>query len=275
MASLDTRLTPQDAAAGGAERFAEDMQPRPLAALTVLAACAGHPEPRSAAPDIAAPDGPLVYRGVVAAEGEGEVGYWYRRHVEGFEDGSQRSIHRSFARDDRGGAAPLVEQVVAHDERYALVSYAEQHHQLEMHATIVVTPDRLQFERTQRGRTTQRSVPRVRDVVVGPTLFGYLLGHEAELGAGETLDFDFAVATRASTYRFFATEQPTSGESRRFRVRCRSIVLRWAIGDLIVDFDPATQRVTSYEGPVPLVDARGRGLRAHVHYSYPEGSRYR
>ena len=82
------------------------------------------------------------------------------------------------------------------------------------------------------------------------------------------------MATRASVYRFTAVEEAVDGERRRFRIRCRSLILRWAVGDLLVEYDPSTDRVTSYAGPVPLVDDRGRGLRARVDYSYPEGRRY-
>lgn len=249
-----------------------------IAALTLAGtACAAAPPATEAPRDSAnwpEQPGSLVYSGCVTTTQQSAPGYWYERRV--WRRGNAWSaMHRTFATTDPAGHAPLVEQTVLHGDGYALVAYAEQHHQLGHRAEIAVEDEGIRFTVEEGGRRTTRRVKHRAPVVVGPTLFGFVMHHRARMARGERVALDFAVASRARLYRFVATQETNEGGTSRFRVRPRSAILRWVVGDLLIVFEPSSDRVVAYEGPIPVVDPRGRGLRARVAYSYPAGAHYR
>lgn len=220
----------------------------------------------------------LVYEGHVVVPENDVAAFRYQRRVTSHPRAPHRvmsSEHRSFSQDDRDGAEPLVEQRAWHDPSYRLSKYVEHHHQTGVSSSIErIAADRYRFTVDRRGRRQTREVRTDLPVVVGPTVFGFVLSHAKQLANHQTLEVAFGVAERAKVYPFTVSAIESSPQSMTVQLRAKAALVRWAVGDLRISVDRTAQRVLRYEGPIPPRDAKGRALTATVHYTYPEDGRF-
>ena len=99
------------------------------------------------------------------------------------------------------------------------------------------------------------------DVVVGPTLFQYLLRRRDALDEG--LAFDFLSLENRGLFRFVAT---ATGAPGVFVVRAEDPFVGLFVGELTVVYDEATEQMISYQGPVPPVLDNGSTFEGLVRY---------
>ena len=245
--------------------------PLALSLWALLLGCAAVPLPLSetlAARLARSPSlyGELIYTGEVVPQGETQARFRYQRFVEG-----AVSTHLTRAVDDE---AVLVLQQATHDAAYGLTHFEEIHAQTGLASVVDVNADgSLSFSVTRGDRVEQSSEGSGDPVVVGPTLFGYVRAHLAELRSGRTLPIRFAVADQGRTYGFSLHLEQAEG--RAFVVMsARDFFVGLAIAPMRIEFDERGDNVVSYSGRVP---PRLEGLQtfdADVRYAYA-AARYR
>lgn len=99
------------------------------------------------------------------------------------------------------------------------------------------------------------------DVVVGPTLFQYLLDHRNDLREGH--EFDFLSVENRGVFRFFAE---TRERPNVFHVRPVDPIISLLVAPIVVTYDDSTQQFISYQGPVPPRGPDGEAFDGLVAY---------
>lgn len=225
---------------------------------TLLAAC--HHAPTSLPPEaarsleVAASEGELVYRGAVHP---GEL--VYERRVQRSGD-DWISSHVTMRSDE-----PILLQRAVHSSAYALLRFDAIQGQTGDVGRVVVDGDRVELStRSGHRRVEHTDLP----VVVGPTLFGFVLQHFDALLAGDAIAIRFAAVERARTYGFTLRSIASDDDLTKIELRADSWLVRTSIAPMTITFDTATRRVVRYEGRVPPLRDDGRPFDARVEYDF-------
>lgn len=135
-----------------------------------------------------------------------------------------------------------------------------------------LTADRIEMiKRTESGGELRRaSLPLPATVAADSGFHAFLRDRFAELMAGRTVNFVFAVAGSLDTFRFRARrigDVEFEGQPAvRLRVEPDS-VLRWLVDPLELTYDPAQRRLLEYRGVSNIHDpATGKAYNARIVY---------
>lgn len=240
--------------------------------LTVVAACAHQPQPLSAMSQTkltSTPSGAKIYRGQVWPQGSSSPAFEYERYV--MVDGDAMSAtHVTRRAHDK---AVLVWQQAQHRADYTLLAFEQVHAQTGEVSGVRVREDgALAFSRGEGDQPPARSVERyddALDVVVGPTLFGYVLTRWSEAVAQGGITFRFASPERLTSYEFSLRCEPERAGEVACLMEASSMFVRWAVGPISMTFNSATtpaRRVLRYQGPVPPRGDDLSELNATVRY---------
>jgi hypothetical protein len=158
-----------------------------------------------------------------------------------------------------------------HRDDYTLIDYTLLGNQLGQRGSIHVTQDALRFELEDSRGLRSALEPNAPNVVVGPTLVGYLVRHLEALREGDVVSVRFAVLDRLETLAFDleATEAPR--DQIRVRMQPSNLVLSALINPIVFTFDARTKKLLRLEGRVPPKRRDGAWLKdldARVEYTY-------
>jgi hypothetical protein len=237
---------------------------RELPLLTTLLAACHHAAPTLPPEDAralaqATTEGELVYRGAVHP-----TELVYERRVQRSGD-DWISSHVTM----RNNGEPILLQRAVHSPAYALRRLDAIQGQTGDVGRVIVDGDRVELStRSGRRRVEHTDLP----VVVGPTLFGFVLQHLDALLAGEAIAIRFAAVERARTYGFTLRRIASDDGVTKIELRADSWVVRTSIAPMTITFDAATRRVVRYEGRVPPLRDDGRPLDARVEYDFVASS---
>lgn len=186
----------------------------------------------------------------------------YERRVD-VRDGVWVSTH--VTRDPDGGVV-LVDSAV-HDAEYRLSDYTLHTDQRGRRGAVRVTADQVTFTLDDTTKVERRGG----DVVVGPTLVGYIVRRLDALRAGKTLPVRFAVLDRLETLGFELRKAPSEPGQTRVEMVPASFFVGLLVQPVAFTFDATTDKLVRIEGRVPpkRVDgAKLRDLDARVEYSF-------
>lgn len=259
------------------------MRHHPAVALVVAlslsgtsAACGGvAPRPLAAPPlqrlleleQSPAVSGDQVYAGrVYALDGRPNPLFTYERRVKEVGLG----VTSTHITHDPTGAV-VVMQSAEHTPTYGLQRADMIHRQTGATASVVVMGEEAVYTLKDGAHETTARERLEAPLVAGPTTFGYILAHWAELTRGETLPIRFAVLERGESIGF-ALEQVEAPEGRTIvRMKPTSLLVRLAVAPTYFQFETTSRRILEYTGRVPpleRIDDRLETLNARVAYSF-------
>ncbi|MFT5358453.1 MAG: hypothetical protein ACI9KE_005691 [Polyangiales bacterium] len=219
----------------------------------ILTACAGTAVPlssdaRAHLESIPETAGQLVYEGQVVPNGETRPRFRYERRVTD-NLGAQTSTHLTYTSDT--GELVVAQQAV-HSEDYSLARFDEVQAQTGVVSSVRILDDgHLEFSVT-RGSETERTTEEPGDpVVVGPTLFGFVLAHWDVLLSGHEVPVRFAVTDKAQTYGFVLRLSSSTPETTTIEFSASGMFVRMAIDAMSIVFDTETRTPHRYIGRVP------------------------
>jgi len=202
----------------------------------------------------------IIYRGTVTPVGDSEPAFRYERHVaevraEDDHPAGQVSTHVTFG---VSSDAPLLFQRATHSPTYELEHFEEVQGQTGTVSSVTVRADGTLRFRVQRGEEREdRSEGHGDPVVVGPTLFGFVLEHWDALERGETLPVRFAVADQARSYAFTLRRTAATDEATTVTLAASDFFVSLGIEPMQLVFDRGSRRIVRYTGRVPpLLDGR-------------------
>ncbi len=135
----------------------------------------------------------------------------------------------------------------------------------------MIDADHVEFATKRDGRVETRVESVDAPVVSGPTLFGWVRAHWAELGRGEAIVVRFATIERARTYAFVLRLELATAATTVISMVAKDPLVRTSIAPMRLVFDTASGNIIRYEGRVPpmIEDARGLApLDARVEYAF-------
>ena len=211
--------------------------------------------------------GDQVYEGrVYALDGRPNPLFSYERRVQTV-DSSVTSTH--ITHDPTG--AVVVMQSAAHTPTYELQRADMIHRQTGATASVVVIGEEAVFTLHDGTHATSTRERLEAPLVAGPTTFGYILAHWAELTRGETLPIRFAVLERGESIGF-ALKQVEAPDGRTIiRMKPTNLLVRLAVAPTYVQFDTTSRRILEYTGRVPPLEQVGNRLKtldARVAYAF-------
>ncbi|MCH9687501.1 MAG: hypothetical protein K0V04_39065 [Deltaproteobacteria bacterium] len=210
-------------------------------------------------------DGARIYTGSVVPKGEHQPAFWYERRVAQGPDGMV-SRHLSY----RAGSDDVVlSQRAVHSEHYALRRFEEVHGQTGVVSAAQVLEDgSLELTTTRGDRTRRRTERPGAPVVVGPTLFGYVLHNWDALIGGERLPVRFAAPEQARSYEFTLQVVEATPHTTSIAFRASSALVRMGVDTMTLVFDTRTRKILRYVGRVPPRLERLAVFDAQVDYTF-------
>lgn len=211
--------------------------------------------------------GERIYRGHyhrLGAAASTQPLFWYERWHEDV-GGQQRSTHVHHRLDGR----IVLRQSALHSAAYELLKLESEQRQTGVRAEArVLGPGRVRLQRSTPG--PRGSSPTVESVelehrhplVVGPTLYGMMLRHWAELVAGRRVVLDYLSIERLDTYAFELRRVASDSSTITFELAPRSFVLRLLVSPLRIVFASERRQVLRYEGPSPVLLEQGKELES-------------
>jgi hypothetical protein len=175
---------------------------------------------------------------------------------------------------DSAGAIQLAESAT-HSSDYALSEYTLYANQLGQTGGIRVQDDQITF------RVTDGNIERVRverltgDVVVGPTLVGYVVRRLDGLARGEVAEVRLAVLDRMETIGFELAAVAAPAGLTRIQMTPSSFLIRLAVDPVIFTFETSTRQLVRLEGRVPTKIRDGdrwKDFNARVEYAFVASS---
>lgn len=138
-------------------------------------------------------------------------------------------------------------------------------------AITAVSEQGIEMSRVSRGKGERvKTFPRETPMAADSGFHSYLCDHFEALLAGESVDFNFAVAGNLATYRFRArkTGEVTVDGVEAITVRVEpDSLLRLLAPPLDLTYDPATLKLIEYQGLSNLHDpATGRAYNVRIVY---------
>lgn len=213
--------------------------------------------------------GELIYRGETFALGAPAQGplFRYERRVAQDPAGwvARHTTH------DRSGRW-VVTEAARVSPRYELRRFEVAHPQAGFSGTAVLSGDgrRIDYLLHSGGKTSRASEQVSEPVLVGPSMFGFLLQHWDELRSGAVLPVRLLVLKDKTSYGFALRFDQQIGQQMWFSVTPRNWLVRLAVAPLRVALDADTRQVLRYEGRVPPlleVDGALQALDARVEYT--------
>lgn len=192
--------------------------------------------------------GELIYTGQVVPNGATNSQFQYERRVAVGPD-TQTSTHLTYTSD-----APelVVAQQAEHSADYSLIRFEELHAQTGVVSSVrVLDEGELEFAVTRDGETERTREDMSDPVVVGPTLFGFVLTHWDALLRGEEIPVRFAVTDKAQTYGFILRLSSATPATTIIEFAASSMFVRMAIDAMSIVFDTETRTPRRYIGRVP------------------------
>jgi hypothetical protein len=195
----------------------------------------------------------------------------YERRVAVEPDGTFLSTH--LTREPSGSIA--LAESARHSPEYALLDYTLHRNQLGQTGTVHVERDQVTFrlrdedEPEGEGRTVVEK--HTGDVVVGPTLVGYIVRHFAELRSSKVLAVRLAVLDRLETIGFELASVAAAAGHFRVKMTASSFVYSMIVDPLYFTFEASTGNLVRLEGRVPPKLADGsswKDLDARVEYRF-------
>lgn len=236
---------------------------------------AAAPAPRAAAAGQPSSDRQLIYRGTYHRRGAAAPApplFWYERWHEST-GGRSRATHVHHRLDGR----VVLRQSVVHSPDYQLLQFESDHRQTGVRAEAhVVGPGRVRLQRTTPGgRGKPAAVETVEltyrhPLVVGPTLYGTMLQHWAQLVAGKRVRVDYLSIERLETYGFELRRLASDDTTITFELAPSGFFLSLLVSPLRIVFASKSRQVLSYEGPSPvLLEQSGEldSFDARIEYS--------
>lgn len=244
--------------------------PSVLVSLSLLAGCAAPATPPRSLP--VSPDvttrGETVYFGQtfpLESSASSAPLFVYERRVD-VRDAAWVSTHIT---RDPAGAVALVDSAT-HDREYQLSDYTLHTDQRGRRGTVHVDADNVTLTFDGAKKVERKTG----DVVVGPTLVGYIVRRMEALRAGKTLRVRFAVVDRLETLGFELRAVRSEPGQTRVEMAPASFFVGLLVDPVTFTFED-TDKLVRIEGRVPpkRVDgARLRDLDARVEYSYVAAS---
>jgi hypothetical protein len=127
--------------------------------------------------------------------------------------------------------------------------------------TMKVRADTLVLELTHAGKTRTATLPRPKELAVGPSIARLIARHLAELKAGKTVAFDMAVVPRLDCYTLEVSQAPAhddeplaevrAGKWLRLRTQPRSGLARLFAPTVWTIVDATTGATLFVTGPLP------------------------
>jgi hypothetical protein len=241
-----------------------------LALLGLLAAACGgpriEPHPAPSLPSDVTDRGDRIYVGHVFPLGSPSTvpTYVYERRVVEH-DGALVSTHVT---RDPAGEIQLAESAT-HSAGYELADYTLHANQLGQHGSIHVEGDEVSFRLSDGEHEKTRVEHQAGDVVVGPTLVGYVFRRLDALAEGEVAEVRLAVLDRLETIGFELEAVDAAPGQTRVRMSPSSFLVGLAIDPIHFTFDTSTKALVRLEGRVPTKireGARWSDFDARVEY---------
>ena len=247
-----------------------------LALAGMLVPACGGPRFEARSPTVLAPAitnrGDAIYVGrVFPLHGTNvQPTYVYERRVEE----RQGQLVSTHVTRDLAGAIQLAESAT-HSSDYALSEYTLYANQLGQAGAIRVQDHQVTF-RVSDGKIERVRVERVTgDVVVGPTLIGYVLRRLDRLAQAETVPFRLAVLDRIETIGFDLAAVAAPPGQTRIQMTPSSFLVRLAVDPVVFTFETATRKLIRLEGRVPTKVRDGdrwKDFDARVEYAFVAAS---
>lgn len=171
---------------------------------------------------------------------------------------------------------PLQTLVVAESARfnaaYELQRYVVQNQQLAFSGAVQVSRDgrHLRYSLNDAGvvSTAEESIDA--PAVAGPSLFGFILAHGSELGAGKSIPVRFIVMNEKQTYGFDIRQASATEGRVVYSITPSSWFVRPFIATMRATFDTNSKTWVRYDGRVPpmqTVAGELKALDARVDYT--------
>lgn len=167
----------------------------------------------------------------------------------------------------------VVAETAQFDARYALQRFAVQNQQLGYSGEVQVSADGRQLKYTLNDNGTISTTEEKIDApaLTGPSTFGFILAHWAELTAGKTVPVRFIVMKEKTSYGFDIRAEPVAANGHAtFVLTPSNWLIRRFIAPLRVVFDANSKTAVRYEGRVPpmqFVAGKLVDLDARVDYT--------
>lgn len=215
--------------------------------------------------------GALIYRGATFAQnasaGQPPL-FRYERRVAATPTGLEAA---HLTRDP--AEKLVVAETAQFDARYALQRFTVQNQQLGYSGEVQVSADgrQLQYSLNDNGTLSTAEEKIDAPALTGPSTFGFILAHWAELAAGKTLPVRFIVMKEKTSYGFDIRAEPVAANGHAsFVLTPSSWLIRRFIAPLRVVFDASSKTAVRYEGRVPpmqWVGGKWVDLDARVDYT--------
>ncbi len=193
--------------------------------------------------------GGLVYQGqVFPDDGEPTASsvFRYERRVPA-EGDELVAWHLTF-----DGGVVMVSQQAASSASYDLHTFEEVNQQTGVRSRIAVGLDGgLVFTQFRGDQIETRSEGTGPPVVVGPTLFGFVLGKWKTLVAGEPVRVRFAAADLMQSFEFDLSITQQTARTTVVSFKPTSFWVRLAVETMFLTFDSETLNIVRYQGAVP------------------------
>jgi hypothetical protein len=153
----------------------------------------------------------------------------------------------------------VLRQSVLHSSRYELLEFESEHAQTGVRAKArALGPGRVRLERSTPGAQSEKAELEAVELtfgnplVVGPTLYGMMLRHWAQLLEGRRVTVDYLSIERLETYTFDLRRVASDESTITFELAPSGFFLRLLVSPLRIKFSKSRQ-VLSYEGPSPVL----------------------
>jgi hypothetical protein len=155
---------------------------------------------------------------------------------------------------------------------YQLQRFTVQNQQLGYSGVVQVSSDGRQLQYSLNNNGVQSTANETIDLpaVSGPSLFGFILAHRSELGAGKTVPVRFIVLQEKQTYGFDIRQESQAKGQAVFSITPSSWLLRPFFATMRVTVDTNSKTLVRYEGRVPpkqIESGKLADLDARVDYT--------
>ena len=170
------------------------------------------------------------------------------------------------------GAAVIILETTQTSLTYDLQRFEVLNQQAGFSGSVVVSDNghRLDYQLTDKGKTTTATQTIDTPAVSGPQLFGYVRQHWATLRAGTCMPVRMIVLKSKTTYGFdICFEREAKGQTA-FSIAPSSLFVRLAIAPMRLVFESNANTVIRYEGRVPPLQTdqgKAKDLDARVDYT--------
>ena len=136
---------------------------------------------------------------------------------------------------------------------YQLQRFTVQNQQLGYSGAVQVSSDGRQLRYTLNDNGVVSTAEETIDLpaVSGPSLFGFILAHGAELGAGKTIPVRFIVMKEKQTYGFDIRQESAAKGQVVYSITPSSWLIRPFLATMRATWDVGSKTWVRYEGRVP------------------------